>query len=265
MVIRDVFDDPRSVAPITTPDRPSLLISLRSIEEVQIAVGYPIDIIDLKEPRRGPLAPASRELWIESVQIVEERCRWDDAAAKGPTGNRTPKLSAALGESAEARVVAADLPPQFDFAKVGPSGCDSIPVLARLWSDVRDRIPRSTELVAVAYADFKLANSLSPETVFETAKREGLRCCLIDTFTKDGRSTLDHLPMDRLHSLAELAGELEIWWTLAGSIRLDDVERLAKVAIHPDCIGVRGDVCSDDRTSPLCRTRLRQWSSVFTA
>ncbi|TWU55810.1 (5-formylfuran-3-yl)methyl phosphate synthase [Rubripirellula reticaptiva] len=249
MAIQDTFIDPAGFSPPGKIRPTQWLVSLRSIEEVEIAAKYPIDILDLKEPQHGPLAPASAELWLAAAQSVAS------------LGERAPKLSAALGEPDEARTVSGDLPTRFDFAKAGPSGCDSAAKLVQMWDDVRDRLPATTELVAVAYADHGAANSLAPESVFELAKQAGLGRCLIDTYSKNGKSTLDHLCPERLSAIHKLASQLRLWWALAGSIRIGDVDWLGQQNVRPDCIGVRGDICTEDRTSPLCETRMSLWSN----
>ncbi|MGB7325602.1 MAG: (5-formylfuran-3-yl)methyl phosphate synthase [Rubripirellula sp.] len=248
MAIQDTFSGPAGFRPARKIRPTEWLVSLRSVEEVEIAAQYPVDILDLKEPQRGPLAPASTQLWLATAKIV------------AALGESAPKLSAALGEPDEARTVAADLPMCFDFAKAGPSGCDSAAKLMQMWDDVRDRLSASIELVAVAYADHDAANSLAAESVFKLAKQAGLSRCLVDTFTKNGQSTLDQLGLERLRWVHELASQMGLWWALAGSIRIDDVDSLGHQGIHPDCVGVRGDICADDRTSPLCPTRMSVWS-----
>ncbi|TWU54644.1 hypothetical protein Poly51_33630 [Rubripirellula tenax] len=251
MTNQGTFSDPAGFKPPVESVSRQWLVSLRSLDEVRIAFEYPIDILDLKEPRNGPLAPSPVELWLETVTIVEAMI------------HAKPKLSAALGEPDQARRVASRLPATFDFAKAGPSGCHSPQRLTQMWEDVRDRLPTKVELVAVAYADHHAAESIAPESVFETAKRAGLNRCLIDTFTKDGRSTLDHLSIDRLTEISAIARDFGLWWALAGSIRHADVEKLNQSNVHPDCIGVRGDVCSGDRTSSLCRQKMQCWADTF--
>ena len=126
-----------------------LLISVRDQEELLELQKSQAQIIDLKEPRRGPLAPAALSLWQFADQLWQQS-DGDDAGL----------LSAALGEQEQARKVAASLPPAFDFAKVGPSKCDTQAKLCRLWDEIRQSLNDTTELVAVAYADWKSANCL---------------------------------------------------------------------------------------------------------
>ena len=240
--------------------RPWLLISVRSEQEIDDAIAGGADIIDLKEPRDGALAPTTIELWNSVSQ-------WTDQVATSlPAEDRSESIrfSAALGESDQATSIANSLPPTFAFAKVGPSNCNTPQRLTKLWSKVRDQLNSATELVAVAYADHRSARCLPAEQVFKLAGEFGFKRCLIDTLNKDGRTTVDHLGIDGVGRLASVARQEGLWWTLAGSIRLDQIERFDRNLILPDCFGVRGDVCGGDRQAVLSTIRVRQWKQACT-
>lgn len=232
--------------PLNQLSTPQLLVSVRNRRELATVLASGVDIIDLKEPGRGPLAPTAAELWSYAASL------WEELSPSSP-------LSAALGERADAIQIAGRLPSAFTFAKVGPSGCHGIGAIGDLWTAVRERLDDRIELVAVAYADFQAARSLQPEAIFQLAAEAGFERCLIDTFVKDGRSTLDHLGMDGLAALANMAREAGLWWTLAGSIRVDCVSLLRQHAALPDCFGVRGDVCRRGRASTLSSERVTVW------
>lgn len=235
--------------------RSQLLVSVRDAAEADAAVEAGVGIVDWKEPNRGALAPTERELWDwASVRWEQLRQRFDSGDLLG-----VPPLSAALGERDQALVVASDLPGQFRFAKVGPSRCCDADQLRRLWSDIRDRLDDRIELVAVAYADWKEAGCLAPDAVFEWAAREGFTRCLLDTFCKDGRSSLQKLGGSALLAIAETARQRKLWWALAGSICQADVARLDQLGVVPDCFAVRGDVCRGARESSIDPSRIHDW------
>ncbi len=225
-----------------------LLISVRSQAEMASAIEAGADIVDLKEPKAGPLAPTDPALW-----------QWAANHRKSIDRADSPKFSAALGEPDQAIACASRLPGEFDFAKAGPSGCGDRIRLLRLWEQVRGRLDDRVELVAVAYADFHVAGCPSPETVFQAAKEFGLRRCLVDTYRKDGRSSIEQLGLERLKRLAETADSGRLWWALAGSIRQTDPSRLYQYGITPNCFGVRGDVCAGSREDALQSERVRAW------
>ncbi len=231
-------------------DRPRLLVSVRSSEEVEMAIGSGADIVDLKEPRAGALSPTDPQLWRQVAR------RWEQVDANA----QLPRFSAALGERAEARDCAASLPARFDFAKAGPSGCSDETQLRRLWSDVRQQLDPSIELVAVAYADWESAGCPTPQSVFQLAHQSGIRRCLLDTFDKAGKSSLQLMGLGSLRELAGIARSLDLWWALAGSVRCQDVAPLRAVALAPDCFGVRGDVCRGaKREETLQADRIEDW------
>jgi uncharacterized protein (UPF0264 family) len=207
-----------------------------------------IDIIDLKEPRRGALAPTDVELWQYAASL-----------AVPLSLSHSTQLSAALGEGFEAVGIASQLPGEFAFAKAGPSGCQSPDRIRRLWSELRSLLDTRIELVAVAYADADRARCVPADVIFREAIDAGFQRCLVDTFGKDGRSTLDHLGIDGLKQLDDVAREGNLWWALAGSIDSDCVSQLEAHQVRPHCIGVRGDVCDQGRTGTLSSDRIGKW------
>lgn len=231
---------------------PKLLVSVRNLKEFRSVRDVGVDVIDLKEPRKGPLAPVDPSFWIDAA----------GALGPSPVPSRC-LLSAALGESAEARSVARDVPASFSFAKVGPSGCSSRSLLRQVWGEVREDLDDRVELVAVAYADSDDADCLTPEQVFVEAAEAGFRWCLIDTYTKNGRSSLDHLGTMRLQRLSLLSVQLRMRWALAGSIGRTHLAQLAAEGIDPDFVGVRGDVCHRDRTGELDPQQVRLWQQAL--
>ncbi len=238
-----------------SPASPKLLVSVRDRNEMDMAIEAGADIVDFKEPRRGPLAPADRELWHHAAS------RWDRPVQSDQ--ERMPWLSAALGECEEANSIAHAVPFAFDFAKVGPSGCRNASRVIDLWAEIRCQLDDSIELVAVAYADWGVAGCPDPETLFDLASSQGFRRILIDTFQKDGRSTEDHIGTKGLVRLSRLACRHRLWWTLAGSVTASCVSKLAGHGVSPDCYGVRGDVCRNGRGGELCSDRIAEWKTVL--
>ncbi|HBV63460.1 MAG TPA: hypothetical protein DEF45_10605 [Rhodopirellula sp.] len=239
---------------IVSSDLADLLVSVRDRDELLEVRNSAVKIIDLKEPRRGPLAPADVSLWHFADKL------WRDSS-----GQSEGLLSAALGEQEQAREVAASLPATFAFAKVGPSDCATEARLSALWHEIRLVLRDSTELVAVAYADWNSANCPAPEAVFRLASQHGFKRCLIDTYQKDGRSTVDHLGYSKLKKLHQVARQQGLWWTLAGSIRIPVVDELQALGWMPDCFGVRGDVCSGTRTTKIAHELVQAWCQRLVA
>ena len=239
--------------------RIQLLVSVRNAAEARQAAAADINILDLKEPLNGPLAPVQPALWRDIASMRLPIC-----------------LSAALGESTDAAEFAAELPAAFRFAKVGPSHCSSEDQLIRLWQQTIQHLPATTELVAVAYADHLAADCLSPNAILDLAVRFGLRRFLIDTFIKDGTSTSEHVGWTGLRQIQATATRQRCWWALAGATRQADVARAVAAGVAPDCYGVRGDVCERgveisptnqraqrDRTGRLSPERIQSWKRTL--
>ena len=87
---------------------PHLLVSVRSLEEAIAALEGGAELIDVKEPARGPLGRSDRETVGEIARHVRS------AAPDVP-------ISAALGELPDLR--AEDFPGPVDYVKVGLAGC----------------------------------------------------------------------------------------------------------------------------------------------
>ncbi|WP_083904858.1 (5-formylfuran-3-yl)methyl phosphate synthase [Rhodopirellula sp. SWK7] len=224
-----------SVTTAAPSSAPQLLISVRDIHEATLVAEAGVDVIDFKEPRRGALAPVEPEIWNAASTSLRDR-----------------SLSAALGESNTASSIAALVPNEFRFAKVGPSGLRSSEQLRCLWDSLP--LPPTVELVPVSYADHEAAGCLAPADVLATVIESGHKRLLIDTFSKNGQSLTDHLSDAHLASLLKTAHNAGIWIALAGSIQLPQAQRLHEIGIVPGCWGVRGDVCRPNESGHLQRT-----------
>lgn len=225
------------------------LVSVRCLAEAEVVASVNVSIIDFKEPSRGPLAPVGVDVWNEAADRFGDR-----------------PLSAALGEKESAKRLASEVPPSFQFAKVGPSGVATTRQLARLWDQLA--LPTDVELVPVAYADHANANCPEVASILETVIAENRTRLLIDTFRKDGQGLRDHLSDGELTTLLTRARQAGIWLALAGSIRLEQVTELNKKNLSPNCWGVRGDVCVGEmnasrREGSIDPVRLQRWSAAL--
>ena len=245
---------PTSESPLSSrrvSTRPELLVSAQSIEEFDtLAVIEEVDIIDFKDPSWGALSPVSADLWRQ-------------VAARSSVMNAKQSLSAALGEFEQADQCVKQLPLAFQFAKMGPAGCDGAALLRQRWISIQERLHDSTELVAVAYADFASAKSISPMEVLGSAIDIGLNRILIDTCIKDGRTSIDHLGIPKLREFAETARMSGVWWSLAGSIGPAEAIQLFAAGVEPNCIGVRGAVCENGRSTALSQSKCENFGRVL--
>jgi uncharacterized protein (UPF0264 family) len=216
-----------------------LLVSIRDREEAMLAIRHDIHWIDVKEPRTGalgrPTLDSAREIY--------------DALA-----NHSFR-SVALGElhellsSERAYGESLSLAELFPVAKVGMSNLKQIawrPFLQKLYGDLA---LRNCQLVPVFYADGadhgatdwnELMQFLDDEQ--PSGENSSHRRLLIDTFSKDGKNLLDHLPLPVLQQCLEDCQQRKTKLVLAGSLRAKQISKLLNLGA--EAIGVRGAVCT---------------------
>ncbi len=234
----------KRVATAAGLQRPGLLVSVRDLDEARLAAASNVSIIDLKEPQNGALGAASVEIWRAIANELPD-CL----------------LSAAMGELDQAIKVAGQVPTEFRFAKAGPVGARCRDELVSYWQTLRSRLPDSVELVAVAYADHEQSGTLPAETIFAAAQDAGLCTWLLDTFLKDGRSSIEQLGSDRLSVLLQVAAKSHARFALAGALTLTDARSCGASEVWPAWFAVRGDVCEQGRSGRLSADKISRWMS----
>jgi (5-formylfuran-3-yl)methyl phosphate synthase len=225
-----------------------LLVSVRSAEEAVAAVAAGADLVDVKEPAKGPLGPAEAEVVAAVI----------DAVAK-----KVP-ISAALGEWSPNSLTEAvwhlELP--LAYIKWGLAGYTAGPGWGEDLLDTRRQVPARIDVVAVAYADWQRAKSVPPAEVAKFAKRYKYKAFLLDTWGKDGKHLLNFLKAD---AVAELVAGLKtggVKVALGGSLGLEQVKALKAAA--PDWFAVRGAVCAGGkRDGVLDPGRVKKWKEAI--
>jgi uncharacterized protein (UPF0264 family) len=215
-----------------------LLVSVRNAEEALLACAGGADLIDVKEPTRGALGAADSNV-IEAVVAA--------VAGRVPT-------SAALGELREGNQLPDALARSLSYVKFGLAGCAADASWSHRWQQAIALLPPGVLPVAVAYADWQAAAAPSPEDVLSAAREIHCGGLLIDTFDKT-RGPLDqHLSVQRIGRLIDVAHAAGMIAVLAGGLRSEDLPNL--LALEPDYIGVRGAVCRGSRTGVLEQARV---------
>ncbi|SRR6056297_1116185 len=244
---------------------PSLLVSVKNLCEAEAAIAGCTDILDFKNPAAGPLAPVDPCVWKQASELFGVSAGVANGQATGQEFRLSAaldfRLSAALGEGSQARRVAASVPEAFTFSKAGPSGCRSDQTVKQLWCDVRQELPDSVSLVAVAYADHVAAGCLAPELILAAAAESGLKYFLVDTFIKQGRCSIQHLGWHGIRRLVDQAHRHDIFMVLAGTVRRADMRRCSREGIPVDGFGIRGDVCVGGRSGRLDAGRVKHWKA----
>lgn len=227
-----------------------LLISVRDAAEARAALAGGADVIDVKEPSRGPLGRA------DDVVVAAVR----DAVP------RAVLLTAALGELREFQ---GKTPRHCDLVKCGPAGFGDVGEWREHWLRFRDDVG-TDRAVIVAYADWRCAAAVPFDDILNFACEQPTPTMLIDTGCKErsvgGRraSLLDWLPVDWLAAAANRIHAAGGRIALAGSLRDGDIEAL--VPLRPDWIAVRGAACVDgDRDASIDAARVAAIKTMLQA
>lgn len=228
--------------------RTGLLVSVRSAAEVPAALAGGADLIDVKEPAKGPLAPAEAEVVAAVVEAV---------------AGRVP-VSAALGEWSPQALTEAhwhlELPLQ--YVKWGLAGYAPVPGWGEDLLETRRQLPAGTEMVAVAYADWERARSVPPAELAKFAKRFRFKAFLLDTWGKDGRTLLDFLTPDAVADLVQGLKRAGLIVAVGGSLRPEHARQLKAAA--PDFFAVRSSVCAaGKRGGVLDEARVKKWKDAL--
>jgi (5-formylfuran-3-yl)methyl phosphate synthase len=221
------------------------LVSVRNAVEAAAAVAAGVDLVDVKEPRRGSLGPADGAT---VRQVVA-------------TAARAVPVSIALGELTELHLpLAAELCLDVQFAKLGLAGCADLPDWRVRWARVLDTLPPHVGRVAVFYVDWPLAGAPQPAAVFEAAAALGCRAALVDTFDKRAGGLLEHWSLDQIQRWIADAHSLDMQTVVAGSLTPASLTHVLPLA--PDYVAVRGAACHAARTGAICRDRLDELVSL---
>ncbi len=211
-----------------------LLVSVRNVQEAEIAFSRGVDLIDVKDPSRGSLGAADFTVVRDVIRTV---------------AGRVP-VSMALGELVQWDPAhATRIPAALAYVKWGMSGAAGTEGWPSLWRAAAAALPGGVRPVAVVYADRNTAGSPPPLEIVAEAGRLGCPYLLVDTFFKSAGSLLDHLSLSQLADLVRAAREHRLGVALAGSLSEEAIARV--LAIDPDFIAVRGAVCRNGRTGPL--------------
>jgi len=211
-------------------------------------------VIDLKDPRRGPLGPCTARVLAEARRAI---VRLD------PDRPMSAALGPAAAPGAPARAArAAGL--GYAFVKCGLEGLAELPAAVRALRAVADAaraVAPGVRVIAAGFADAARVGALPIGLLPRAAARAGLDGCLLDTAVKDGRRLLDCATPRDLAAFAAACRAAGLLCALAGTLRAGDLPALRPLA--PDVIGARGALCRGGRTGRLCAQRVRSFRAAI--
>jgi hypothetical protein len=228
-----------------------LLVSVRAADEAAAAMQARVDLLDVKEPRRGALGrPAAKVFQV----IVDQR---DAVAPQAPVSLALGELAAWRRLPNDAAALAAAGP---DFVKLGLQGLQRVDDWrdswrrVREWFDVQCAVP--PRAVMVAYADWRTAEAPRPAEVIAAAIDLECAGVLFDTCGKQAGGLLTQLSVNDLCALSQTVRAAGLFVAVAGQLQACDLPALAGLPI--DIIAVRSAVCAEtERTGALCGDRVR--------
>lgn len=214
--------------------RIGLLVSVRDAEEAAIAVAAAADVVDVKEPSRGPLGAADPAVLAEVADVV---------------AGRVP-LSAALGEVCDRPApLPASVAARLQFIKLGLAGCATVVDWPARWQRATESYAADLTRVAVIYADWRAARAPTPNEMLAWAAEGGCGALLVDTFDKRGGGLAELWSLEAVAELVAAARQLSLPVALAGSLTAEAIRRY--VPLGPAFVGVRGAACLGGREGRL--------------
>lgn len=243
-----------------------LLVSVRTLDEALLAAAAGVDLIDVKEPTRGPLGMA------------------DDAVRRaiGQRLGSDHSLSAACGELHDfvnSRASKGDNIASFNndstsscwhgyrFAKIGLARCASDANWQSHWLAWRSSLPSEVEPVLVCYADGESCGAPTFVELRDFASSANVRWMLFDTWEKRGPGLCQLWQTKEFLRIGQELRRAGLSYVLAGKLTLNDVTPLS--SLGAEYLGIRGSVCEpdssshDSRCGQLSSEKIKSWLSAL--
>jgi uncharacterized protein (UPF0264 family) len=232
-----------------------LLISPVNKEEAMEAIAGGADIIDVKNPKEGPLGASFP--WIIKQIIDITPSNLEVSCTLGEAANLPGSISLAAHGAASLGV---------DYIKVGLSGAktlkDAVYFMQNVAKAAKECNPK-IKVVASGYADAQRAGSIDPLFLPEIAYKAKADVAMIDTAVKDGKNLFDFLTITQLKQFIDSAHNYGLTVALAGSLRKENLPIIQ--ALGADVAGCRGAACtnSDRVNGHITREKVRELVEII--
>ena len=224
-----------------------LLISADNKREIKKIKNY-VDIIDLKDPKKGVLGAWEKEEIREIISIYKGK-----VIISATLGNLET-----LSEIKKKIYIFEDL--GLDYIKVGFFN-DSV-ISAKKTLQYFKNSNFKTKLVVVLFAENKKVINFALNN-FSFFKKSKINTILLDTKNKKSLGTPETFSDDFFENFIKSAKIEKINIGLAGKIKITDLNRLLK--LKPNLIGIRGAACiSNERNSSISIQLIKKIKSYFT-
>ncbi len=221
-----------------------LLVSIRSLDEALVAATAGVDLIDVKEPARGPLGMAD-----ESVRrVIGQRLRAEHLLSAA-CGELRDFVARSVSEGDKKNDSAFDsydpaVWAGYQFAKIGLAGCAKDPNWREMWLAWRSHLPAFVEPVLVCYADGELCNAPSYDELRAFVLEHGLSMMLFDTWDKRGPGLCKLWQAADFLRVSQELRQAKVSFVFAGKLGLEDVSGLRQWGAN--YLGIRGAVCDSE-------------------
>jgi (5-formylfuran-3-yl)methyl phosphate synthase len=211
-----------------------LLISPINEEEAQEAILGGADIVDVKNPKEGPLG-ASFPWIIQNIKkaapkTMEVSCTLGDV----PNLPGTAAL-AALGAASTG----------VDYIKVGlgnlKTPAEAVALLQAVVRAAKTQNPH-VKVVAAGYADAEAVGSINPLLIPGVASEAKCDVAMLDTAVKNDKTLLDALTRKDLGDFVEKTHGYKLQAALAGSLKAEHLSFIC--GLGADIVGLRGAACT---------------------
>lgn len=229
-----------------------LLVSIQSLEEARIVINSGCDILDIKNPAEGSLG-ANFPWVLKDIVNSFPNMRCETSATIGDLHHKP-------GTASLAGYAVASL--GIKYVKAGLFGSKTYEQAVEMISAVRRSVKmanKKSRFVASGFADWRKIKGLNPQDLIRATIKAKGDVVLLDTIIKDGSNLFDNIGVNELRKIVDSCHKAGIKCALAGSIKLEHLEKLAKIS--PDFIGVRGAICSDlkNRKSSIDPSRAKEF------
>jgi uncharacterized protein (UPF0264 family) len=215
-----------------------LLVSVVSAEEARRALAGGADIIDVKDPREGPLGAPAPGVLSDVVRAVRAAAPVSVALGDLPALPHTAALAACGAALSGAR-----------YVKVGLREVRDLDRAVAMMSAVLEAVGDRVAVIAAAYADARALDppAFAPASLPALVERSGIAGALVDTYVKDGRGLYACLSESEVSDLIAHTRRAGATFAVAGQLRLDELRH-----VDADIVGVRSAVCrGGDRAAEL--------------
>jgi len=227
-----------------------LLISPKNETEAIEAIAGGADIIDVKNPKEGPLG-ANFPWVIRHIRQVTP-ANIEVSCTLGEAPNRPGSMALASLGAATTGV---------NYIKAGLYGLKTLEdavYLMRSVTKAAKEYNSSIKVVASGYADANRISTVEPLLVPEIARESQADIAMLDTAIKDGKTLFTFLTKSQLQCFVDAAHSYGLKAALAGSLQKEDLP--AVYALGADVVGLRGAACtlSDRVNGQITREKVQE-------